>query len=293
MQPTMQHLALLVRYTGISFVAGAVNHGMFSEQRAVLTAAMGVLFFLIGGFLDMRADPHGRTRWVDLLGFGIVASIGLGFFTGGLQHFPDSPERSQWVVPLGFFLSLLAMFFTQWRGQVARRTVLGYAGWAGVLVIAGSLGAARYLEHTPTSDTQVDGHSHSHATPPQTTVAPSTAAATSAVRNVVIEMDDSMRFTPATVEARVGEPLRFIVINQGKLPHEFVLGKEADLVAHATDMQRAQTTHHHHQNALSVKPGETGTLLWTFDQAGVWGVACFEPGHYAAGMRGEVRVSAK
>ena len=34
-------------------------------------------------------------------------------------------------------------------------------------------------------------------------------------------------------------------------------------------------------------------LIGTGDQAGVWGVACFEPGHYAAGMRGEVRVSAK
>jgi integrase len=33
-------------------------------------------------------------RWADLLGFGIVGSIGLGFFTGGLQHFPDSPGRS-------------------------------------------------------------------------------------------------------------------------------------------------------------------------------------------------------
>jgi uncharacterized cupredoxin-like copper-binding protein len=185
------------------------------------------------------------------------------------------------------------MFCTQWRGQVARRTVLGYAGWAGVLVIAGSLGAARYLALTPTTEAHADEHSHSHATPTQITAAPSAPAAISTLRNVVIEMDDSMRFSPATVQARVGEPLRFIVINQGKLPHEFVLGKEADLVAHAKDMQRAQATHHHHQNALSVKPGETGTLLWTFDQAGVWGVACFEPGHYAAGMRAEVRVSAK
>ena len=56
-----EHLATLAKYAGISFVAGAVNHG-----------------------------------FLDLLGFGIVASIGLGFFTGGLQHFPDSPGRSLW-----------------------------------------------------------------------------------------------------------------------------------------------------------------------------------------------------
>ena len=40
-----QHLATLSKYAGISFIAGAVNHGVFSEQRSLVTAAMGVLFF--------------------------------------------------------------------------------------------------------------------------------------------------------------------------------------------------------------------------------------------------------
>ena len=43
---------------------------------------------------------------------GTLLSIGLGFFTGGLQHFPDSPARSAWVVPLGFAISILALMFT-------------------------------------------------------------------------------------------------------------------------------------------------------------------------------------
>jgi hypothetical protein len=33
----------------------------------------------------------------------------LDFFTGGLQHFPDSPVRSAWVVPLGFAVSVPAL----------------------------------------------------------------------------------------------------------------------------------------------------------------------------------------
>ena len=108
-----QHLATLAKYAGISFIAGAVNHGMFSEQRSLLTAAIGVVFYLIGAAMELKASNDGSKSWADLLGFGIVASIGLGFFTGGLQHFPDSPQRSLWVVPLGFFLSLLALYFVR------------------------------------------------------------------------------------------------------------------------------------------------------------------------------------
>ena len=108
----IQHSATLARYAGISFIAGAVNHGMFSEQRSLITACFGVLLYLSGSFLEMRLRSKAERRWKDLLGFGVFASIGLGFFTGGLQHFPDSPERSVWVVPLGFLLSLVAMYFT-------------------------------------------------------------------------------------------------------------------------------------------------------------------------------------
>jgi hypothetical protein len=111
------HFATLCKYAGISFIAGAVNHGFFSGERSLLTAAIGVLVYLVGGILEMRASPDGSQRWVDLLGLGIVSSIGLGFFTGGLQHFPDSPARSAWVVPLGFAMSLLAYWLMQGRDR--------------------------------------------------------------------------------------------------------------------------------------------------------------------------------
>ena len=37
-----------------------------------------------------------------------MLAISVGIFTGGIQHFPDSPERSVWIVPLGFILALFA-----------------------------------------------------------------------------------------------------------------------------------------------------------------------------------------
>ena len=96
----INHLATLSKYAGISFISGAVNHGMFSEQRSTITALIGIVLFVLGGFLEMRLLPSTQRQWGNLLGFGVLASIGLGFFTGGLQHFPDSPDRSVWVVPL-------------------------------------------------------------------------------------------------------------------------------------------------------------------------------------------------
>jgi hypothetical protein len=112
------HTATLLKYGGISFIAGAVNHGMFSESRSLITAAFGVCFYLLGSWLEMRLQDAQRLSWADVLGVGIVSSIGLGFFTGGLQHFPDSPDRSVWVVPLGFALSLLAMYYMDWRDRM-------------------------------------------------------------------------------------------------------------------------------------------------------------------------------
>ena len=121
------HIATLFKYGGISFIAGAVNHGFFSESRSIWTAGFGVLFYLLGSWLDIRNDPARHVRWGDVLGFGLLSSIGLGFFTGGLQHFPDSPDRSLWVVPLGFVLSLLAMYYMDWRARMSVNRLITYA----------------------------------------------------------------------------------------------------------------------------------------------------------------------
>jgi uncharacterized cupredoxin-like copper-binding protein len=285
------HIATLAKYSGISFIAGAVNHGMFSEERSVLTAAVGVLFFILGGYLDMKVSPNGSKRWGDLLGFGILASIGLGFFTGGLQHFPDSPERSVWVVPLGFFLSLMATYFTEGRALIGFQPVVRYGAVAGFVVVASSLLASQYLQgHAG------DGHDHAHAhgsAPASISTSPASAEPQTSARLVVVEMDDTMRFTPASWQAQAGESLRIVVINKGKVKHELVLGQAKELAAHALEMKKAKAGHHHHDNAVSVEPGQAAELLWTFAKAGEYGMACFEPGHYEAGMKGSVQVKPK
>lgn len=286
----IQHIATLAKYSGISFIAGAVNHGMFSEERSLLTAAAGVVFFIFGGYLEMRAAPQSGKRWADLLGFGILASIGLGFFTGGLQHFPDSPERSVWVVPLGFFLSLLATYFSEAKAHVSFRAVARYGAAAGFVVVASSLLANQYLQEYGGDG---HGHAHSHANESPGALVQAAPASATPARLVVVEMDDTMRFTPSSWQAQAGEEVRIVVINKGKVKHELVLGQAKELAAHAAEMKRAKSDHHHHDNAVSVLPGQTAELLWTFSKAGEYGMACFEPGHYEAGMKGTVQVKPK
>jgi hypothetical protein len=102
---SQSHVATLLRYVGTSFVAGAVAHGAFSESRSAVTAAIGVGTYVIGSVIQVRLDAAREHAWGFIILAGAVAAVGIGFFTGGLQHFPDSPDRSVWVVPLGFLLS--------------------------------------------------------------------------------------------------------------------------------------------------------------------------------------------
>jgi len=289
MSLAIQHSATLARYGGISFIAGAVNHGMFSEQRSLITACLGVLLYLSGSVLEMRLRPKDERRWKDLLGFGVFASIGLGFFTGGLQHFPDSPKRSVWVVPVGFLLSLLAMYFTEVQRSAERRSFLAYGVAGNLTVVFLSVAALKLLPPNAEAE-HVHGHGDNR-----------TSAVKSASREIVVEMFDSMRYSPADWNVTQGEPVRFKIINRGVVRHEFVLGSPDELERHAEAMSRAGSDHQHGHHdrehgassgtALTVEPGQSAELNWTFTWAGQVGVGCFEPGHYQAGMRGTVSVS--
>jgi uncharacterized cupredoxin-like copper-binding protein len=289
----IRHLSNLSKYSGISFIAGAVNHGMFSEQRSLATAALGVLFFLIGAYVENRAESSEAVSWGDVFGFGILASIGLGFFTGGLQHFPDTPQRSVWVVPLGFFLSLISLYFGNARERAGAKSVLLYALGGGALVLAACVTALVLfngsITHQPGHE---DGDAHHHAQEGESAPA-SQATEDAAVRTVVIDVNDKLRFTPERWEANEGEALRLVVINSGKVRHELVIGEEKELTAHAKLMRDGPQSHHHSDNAVAVEPGQAAVMRWSFKTPGAWGMACFETGHFEAGMVGQITVAPK
>jgi len=299
------HGAMLLKYAGISFISGAVNHGFFSEQRSLWTAAIGMVLFVLGAWMehslrDQTADTP-QTGLLPTLVLGALLSIGLGFFTGGLQHFPDSPARSAWVVPLGFFISVLALAWS--TSHAWQRSTTVYAVLVGLLVVVGSYGAWQWLSKHP--EWAATGHSHDAPTADEHSHAEgihddhASAHAPSAMlitRSVEIRMDDQMRFTPSRVDVREGETIRFVVRNAGKTAHEMVLGSDAEIREHAQAMQQGaghDSGHSHGTGAaITLAAGQTGELVVQFDQASTLQMACLIPGHYEAGMRGTVNVQA-
>lgn len=111
------------------------------------------------------------------------------------------------------------------------------------------------------------------------------------VRRVVrIEMRDDMRFSPARVNLRRGETVRFVVHNAGHMLHEMVLGTPEALRAHAALMKKFPGMEHADPNMAHVQPGRVGEIVWAFTQPGEFEFACLQPGHFEAGMIGKVVV---
>ena len=109
-------------------------------------------------------------------------------------------------------------------------------------------------------------------------------------RTIDVEMSDTMRFSPASIEVKPGETIKFVLRNSGKVKHEMVLGPMKELKKHAALMQKFPEMEHADPNMASVEPGKTGVLVWQFTKAGTFDFACLQPGHFEAGMVGKVAV---
>lgn len=283
---------MLLKYSGISFISGAVNHGFFSGERSLWTAAVGMVLFVLGAWLEHRWQPvdaqSPQSGLMKTLAIGSLLSIGLGFFTGGLQHFPDSPTRSAWVVPLGFFVSVVALGLSAPRDW--SRAATAYVLVLGTLTTASSWGAWQWLERHP--EWAATGHGHGHGTDQDHTDSDALVAQVVS-RSIDVRMDDTMRFAPDTMQVRAGETIRFVVHNAGKVEHELVLGSDEDIRAHTEDMKKGGDHQHSHSGAaaIGVAPGQTGELVVTFSKTGTLQMACLIPGHHEAGMKGQVQVS--
>ena len=110
-------------------------------------------------------------------------------------------------------------------------------------------------------------------------------------RTVEITMTDAMRYGPPTIAVKRNETIRFVLRNEGKLQHEMVLGTIKELKEHAALMLKFPEMEHADPNQASVEPGKTGELVWQFTKAGTFDFACLQPGHYEAGMKGQVVVA--
>jgi uncharacterized cupredoxin-like copper-binding protein len=99
------------------------------------------------------------------------------------------------------------------------------------------------------------------------------------------------RFVPDVIRVREGTTVTFRVRNGDPIGHELIVGGRAVHERHETG---AEAVHPPVPGEVSVPPQGTATTTYavTFDDGDTVLFACHLPGHFAYGMRGELRRSA-
>ena len=116
------------------------------------------------------------------------------------------------------------------------------------------------------------------------------AANDPSARIVEVEMRD-IAFAPTTVDVRAGEKVRFVFKNTGQVVHDAFIGDQAAQDAHEKEMREGHADHGSGSNAVSVKPGKTASLTYTFDRPGQILLGCHQPGHYTGGMKAAINIA--
>ncbi|HVI50120.1 MAG TPA: cupredoxin family protein [Candidatus Sulfotelmatobacter sp.] len=116
-------------------------------------------------------------------------------------------------------------------------------------------------------------------------------------RTITVAMKD-ISFEPSSIQIKQGETIRFVVNNHSEVDHDFTIGDTRTQTAHRKEMaemaQMGGAMHHADDpNAVFVKAGQTGELVWTFTRPGKLEFDCNVPGHFEAGMGGKIMISAK
>ncbi|MBC7183988.1 MAG: cupredoxin domain-containing protein [Marinobacter sp.] len=129
-------------------------------------------------------------------------------------------------------------------------------------------------------------------------------------RTITVEMHDNY-YEPESIAVKPGQTVRFVVENKGSLVHEFNIGTPAMHEAHQDEMQmmvehgviqggqlneemmnmdmgNGHSMKHDDPNSVLLEPGQSKEVIWKFTEKANVEFACNVPGHYQAGMYGEV-----
>ncbi|WP_282611145.1 cupredoxin domain-containing protein [Pelagibius sp. Alg239-R121] len=137
--------------------------------------------------------------------------------------------------------------------------------------------------------------------------------ASDATRTIEVTMYDNY-YEPESLDVQEGETVRFVIKNEGDLVHEFNIGTTEGHAAHQDEMMmmvehgvleadrinwtvarkmQASMGHgtHDDPNSTLLEPGESGEVIWSFPVHATLEFACNVPGHYDAGMMGEINLT--
>lgn len=110
-------------------------------------------------------------------------------------------------------------------------------------------------------------------------------------RTVEVAMED-IKFGQTALTVKAGETIDFRFTNTGKITHDAFIGDSDAQMEHEQEMAHMDDMagHSMDEGAITVEPGASGQLSYTFTKPGTYEVGCHQPGHYGAGMKIDVTV---
>jgi len=114
-----------------------------------------------------------------------------------------------------------------------------------------------------------------------------------ATRVIEVTQNDE-RFIPSFINVKPSETVTIRVSNKGTKIHEFFLGNEEeqdereDLM---NDMGSAPMNMADKPNSITIEPGASEEITWSFPKGGTIPFGCHQPGDFAKGLKGEIKVA--
>ena len=146
----------------------------------------------------------------------------------------------------------------------------------------------RHLALAPALALAVAACSGAASQPPASEPAAASAGASS--QTIEVKLTDALRMEPAAMTVKAGQPVTFMVTNTGAIEHEFYLGGAAAQAEQEQTMQSGAMVHDNSEG-ISLKPGETKELTYTFTEVGQTLAGCPVAGHYSGGMKAAITVT--
>ncbi|MFA0503565.1 cupredoxin family protein [Vibrio sp. 10N.222.54.B12] len=112
---------------------------------------------------------------------------------------------------------------------------------------------------------------------------PATGAKPDKVVHVLLSDDMKITFKNK-VDIEPNDVVQFVVMNTGKIDHEFSIGSSEEQLEHREMMKNMGNHAHDSGSTVTVKPGKAKQLLWHFHGDNNVEFACNIPGHAEAGM---------
>lgn len=109
--------------------------------------------------------------------------------------------------------------------------------------------------------------------------------------NVTVTMTE-FGFEPNVIEVKAGIPVELTLINAGAIEHDFVIEviPVQDVSTQGMEADHMSGDHSEYDLHSATAAGNTSTLVFTATEPGTYKIICSVPGHFDAGMTGELIV---